>query len=197
MTRIANVGLAVFASCVVAACNGKRTSPLESTAAASPPAAAAPAPTAVATAPVAAPKKKANPCPTLVAGATATAADTKDGIALRITATDDPAATEIRAESHAMSDAARSGASKGGGGGGGGGGGTGGGSGGGTGGGDGSGGGGGGGGGGGKCAVVTRNASLDVQDVPGGALVTMRPLQADGLERLRKQVRDRLGGGGP
>jgi hypothetical protein len=128
-------------------------------------------------------------CPTGVTGASASATDTKDGIALTITAKDPAAASQVRERSHALADPAAPGGRGGGGGGGGGDG---------NGPSDGTGGGGGGGGGGGngmgRCPVVMRGVTLDVQDTKDGAVVVMRPSHARDLDSVRTQVRSRLAG---
>jgi hypothetical protein len=112
---------------------------------------------------------------------------------LTISAKDPAAAADVRDRAHALVQLAQSGLVKGGqGGGGGGGDGTG------PGPGDGSGkgasGGGGGGGGLGRCPVLVRSTTLDVQDTKDGAVITMRPRNANDLDSVRKQVRARLAG---
>jgi hypothetical protein len=161
---------------------------------AAPASASAPAVLASASSAPAAPAAKPGGCPTSVAGATATAADTADGVALTIVAKDPGAAADVRDRAHGLVQLAASGGigKSGQGGGGGGGDGTG------PGPGDGSGkgasGGGGGGGGLGRCPVLLRSVTIDVQDTKDGAVVTMRPKNPSDLDSVRKQVRKRLAG---
>jgi hypothetical protein len=159
--------------------------------AAVPSASAAPVPV-VSAAPSAHPPRSGG-CPTAVQGATATASDTPDGIALTISAKDPAAASDIRDRAHALALLAPNGG--GGGahaGGGGGGDGTGPGPGDGT--GQGTVGGGGGGGGMGRCPVLLRSVSVEVKDTKDGAIVTMRPHRPHDLDSIRSQVRTRLAG---